>query len=86
MPPPTVVVALLFRCVKTPNKQLEGGASCGSQFEEMVVGKAWQCGHEPTGHMASAFEREDERDVQLSLLSSVQILQQDVTRLLSGRF
>lgn len=37
-----------------------------------MVGKAWQCGHEPTGHMASAFEREDECDVQ-----------QDVTRLLS---
>lgn len=48
-----------------------------------MVGKAWQCGHEPTGHMASAFEREDECDIQLSLLSSVWILQQDVTRLLS---
>lgn len=39
-----------------------------------------------TSQLASAFEREDERDVQLLLLSSVQILQQDVTRLLSGRF
>lgn len=42
----------------TPNKQLEGGgAYCGSQFEKIVVGKAWQYGHEPTSHMASAFEK-----------------------------